>query len=289
MGEAKNSFRLYDAKGNETPYQLLSARRGRTMTRTNPDSLVDVIQRDVHTVAAEVSLPALGYTTLEVRPADGATRILGTLRTGPLSAENEHLAVSVNGNGSLRLTDKATGRTFDSLLTFMDDGEVGDGWFHVAPICDELISSTASPCDVGVVADGPLMVTFRLRTRMQAPVSFDWAAERRSRERRDLLITTDVTLKKGARCLYVTTTVDNCVKDHRLRLMLPTGLHTDSWWVDLPFDLVERRIALDPANVNDKELPVPEKNMLAVAALCDEQAALAFVAAGRVARSGGSR
>ncbi len=280
IGEPKNSFRLFDAKGGETPYQLLSVQRGRTMTYSNPDSLVNIIKRDVHTVAAEVSLPALGYTTLEVRSAVGPTRIAGTLRTGALSAENEHLAVSINSNGSLRLADKVTGHVFDQLLTFADDGETGDGWFHVAPICDELVASTASPCDVGVAADGPLMVTFRLRTRMQVPLSFDWAAAHRSLERCDLVITTDVTLKKGARCLYVKTTVDNCVKDHRLRLLLPTGLRTDSWWVDLPFDLVERRIALDPASVNDKELSVPEKNMLAVAALSDEQAGLAFVSAG---------
>lgn len=280
IGEEKNSFRLYDADGSEAPYQLLAVQRQRTLTREEPDSTVDIIQRDVHTVAAEVTLPPLGYTTLEVRPAAGPVRLWGTLRTGPLSAENEHLAVSVIGSGALRLADKASGRVFNNLLTFVDDGEVGDGWFHIAPLNDELVSSVAALCDAGVIADGPLMVTFRLRTRMHVPEAFDWAASRRSAQRRELIVTSDVTLAKGAQALTVKTTVDNCIRDHRLCLLLPTGLATDTWWVDLPFDMLERRIALDASCVNDKELPVPEKNMLAIAALAEEKAGLAFVSAG---------
>jgi alpha-mannosidase/mannosylglycerate hydrolase len=279
-GEAKNSFRLYDAAGQEQPYQLLAVKRNRTMTKESPDSIVNIIKRDIHTVAAEAALPPLGYTTLEVRPASGPTRIWGTLRTGPLSAENEHLAISINPNGALRLTDKATQRAYDQLLTFVDDGEVGDGWFHVAPIDDEVVTSAAAPCDTGVAADGPLMVTFRLRTRLQVPHAFDWAAARRSQQRDVLVITSDVTLKKGSRAIEVKTTVQNTIKDHRLRVLLPTGLKTDTWWVDLAFDLVERRIALDPASVDNKELSVPEKNMLAVAALAEANAGLGFVAGG---------
>jgi alpha-mannosidase len=61
---------------------------------------------------------------------------------------------------------------------------------------------------------------------------------------------------------------------------LPTNLRADTWWVDLPFDLIERRIALDPLCVNDKELAVPEKNMLAIAAVAEKRCGLAFVSAG---------
>ena len=285
IGEPKNSFRLYDPDGKEVPYQLLSVDRGRTLTHVRPDSLAAIVKRDVHRVAAEVDLPPLGYTTLEVRPAIGPVRIWGTLRhaqsaPGSLSMENEHLAVSVNPNGTLRLLDKVTGRTFDNLLIYADDGEVGDGWFHIAPVADELVTSLASPCEAGVLVDGPLMVTLRLRTRLQVPVAFDWQTHRRSAQRTDLVITSDVTLKKGERALFVQVTVDNNVKDHRLRVLFPTGVRADTWWVDQAFDLIEREIELDPACVDDKELPVPEKNMWAVAALVDKKAGLAFVSGG---------
>lgn len=280
IGEEKNSFRLADAAGHDVPYQLLAVRRNRTLLCDDPDSLVRITKRDIHTVAAEVDLPALGYTTLHVLPAEGPVRLWGTLRTGPLSADNGLLAVSVNSNGTLRLLDKASGRVYDQLLTFADNGDIGDGWFHIAPTRDEVVTSAASACEAGVAVDGPLMVTFRLRTRLHVPESYDWQADQRSEERRPLTITSDVTLKKGERALYVKTTVDNCITDHRLRVLFPTGLRTDSWWVDLAFDLVERRIALDAASVNDKELIVPEKNMLAVAALCEPAAGLAFVSGG---------
>ena len=151
----------------------------------------------VYPNAVEIDLPALGYTTLEARPVTGPVRIWGTLRTGPLSAENEHLALSVNSNGTIDLSDKETGRTYRGLLAYAEDGEVGDGWFHIAPIADELITSAASACEVGVVADGPLAVTFRLRTRLRVPAAFDWGSHRRSSERAEMVITTDVTLKKG--------------------------------------------------------------------------------------------
>ena len=43
---------------------------------------------------------------------------------------------------------------------------------------------------------------------------------------------------------------------------------------------MEREIALDPACVDDKELIVPEKNMLAMAAIAEAGAGLAFVSGG---------
>ena len=44
--------------------------------------------------------------------------------------ENEHLAVTVNANGTLTVRDKKTGRLFEGLGYFRDSSEIGNPWEH---------------------------------------------------------------------------------------------------------------------------------------------------------------
>ncbi|NIP95667.1 MAG: hypothetical protein GWO24_20370, partial [Akkermansiaceae bacterium] len=50
---------------------------------------------------------------------------------------------------------------------------------------------------------------------------------RRSDETRVLVITSRVTLRRGARRVDMRTTVDNNVRNHRLRVAFPTGIRAE--------------------------------------------------------------
>jgi alpha-mannosidase len=52
-----------------------------------------------------------------------------------------------------------------------------------------------------------------------------------------------VSLARGARRLEFKTRVFNTIKDHRLRVVFPTGIRTDTHQADAPFDIVTRPIA----------------------------------------------
>jgi alpha-mannosidase/mannosylglycerate hydrolase len=280
--QAVNAFRLYTADGTEVPYQLLDivpsfgerthfAKMGIGEGGANGAR---------YTVAAELDLPGLGFTSLRVAPATMVVRRLGSLRTGPCTAENEFLRVEAMADGTVRLTDLANGNEFSDLLLFEDCAEIGDGWFHGPSVNDEVALSRGG-AQVSVIHDGPDQVTFRIEVHLTVPRRYDWAGERRAAERDELCIVSLVSLRRGARVLDVKTTVHNTIEDHRLRLLLPTDATAATTYIaHHPYDLTERSIAVDPETLDWSEMEIAEKPFLDLQAVGDGARGLAFISAG---------
>jgi len=286
--QAIKAFTLHAANGREVPYQRLAI-DPRTIERTRFALPATCGQGEFsrYTIAAEVELPGLGFTSLLVKPSAAPVRTVGSLRTGPTSAANDHLGVAIAPNGTLTLTHKATGETYTDLLTFEDRSEIGDGWFHTHTETDEIALSTACPAQVSVVADGPEVVTFRVAVTMSVPARFDRLAERRSDERVELLITSLITLRRGAHTVEVETIVENTAVDHRLRLLLPTDARrAKTYLAHHPFDLVERPIALDRETARWQEMEQAEKPFLGLQAVGAGKRGLAFLSAGGLHEGG---
>ena len=264
--EQKNGFVISDAAGRAVPYQLISLRRGVAK------------KGDPHTIALTVDLPALGFMTLSVRP-DVYTRVMGTLRTGPASAANEHVAFAIDPNGLLSLTHKATGQTFAGLLSLEDTGEIGDGWFHAEPVNNRTVVA-GGPATVSCLEDGPIQVSFRIDRTLQLPARMNPATASRASDLVALRVSHTLTLRAGEPYLDVTTHVENNARNHRLRLLLPTGRKTDEYFVDEPFALLSRPVGLDCSTADWKEPDVAERSMWSIAGLADGHGGLAFVSGG---------
>ena len=282
------AFVLEDADGNEVPYQRLAfvpCMDERThhakfcFTSHGPFSR--------YTVAAQVALPACGFASLRVRPVQHAVRRVGTLRTGPVSAANEFIAIEIAGNGTLAITDKATGETYSGLMLFEDRSEVGDGWFHGHSVNDEQFLSSACVAQVSCTQDGPEAAAFRVSVDMSLPRRYDYRAEKPADDRVTLRISSVVTLRRGAKVVDVETTIDNNVEDHRLRLLLPSGCSAaETYFAHHPFDFTERKIALDPKTVNWEEMEVEEKPFLGMQCVGAGKRGLAFISAGALHEGG---
>ena len=92
---------------------------------------------------AKVELPALpgmGMEALAVRRGEGAAPEGADILRGT-ALENGHLRAEINANGTVRLTDKATGRVLDNLCWFEDTAEFGDPWSRVTPEGDAPFTS----------------------------------------------------------------------------------------------------------------------------------------------------
>ena len=89
-------------------------------------------------------VPALGYRTLLVRPEAEFHWPAGSLAIAVNSMENVHLKVVINPNGTLTISDKASGHTFDQIHYFADNGEAGHAWRHVPPCHDRVITTLNS-------------------------------------------------------------------------------------------------------------------------------------------------
>lgn len=282
------SFILEDADGKSVPYQRLAF-----LPRTNERSrfarfcFISDGEFTRYTVAARVALPACGFTSLRVSPSPMPVRTVGTLRTGPASVENEHLAVAIASNGTVTLTDKATSQAYTDLLTFEDRSETGDGWFHGHSLNDEQRLSTACAAQVTVVHDGPELVSFRVAVTMNVPARYDNAAERPGIEFVPLVISSLVSLRRGARTVEVETRIDNTAEDHRVRVLLPTDcVKAKTYLAHHPYDFVERAIALDARTVSWQEMEVAEKPFLGMQSVGAGRRGLAFLSAGGLHEGG---
>ena len=283
--EAKPAFRVFGADGNEIPYQRLSQATNRTKVRPHDTKFPEGYRTNDVSVALPLSIPAMGYVALTVR----AVRENGSvfrhpdrpgLATSERSMANEHLAVDINANGTLNLTDRRTGRSYQGILAFEDCADIGDGWYHGVAVNDQSFVSTACRSDVALLHDGPMQTSFRIRAMMRVPRELDFRNMRRSEEFVELVLDSRVTLRAGQDHLEVETTVDNQADDHRLRVLFPAGVGTDTYLADSQFDVIRRPIALRGDNHEYRELEVETKPQQSWTAVHDDHHGLAVVAAG---------
>ncbi len=285
--EPKPAFRLRTPGGEEVPYQLVGITPGRRVKRIEPYRFP--VDRRVHRVevVADLDLPATGFTTLRIERGEEGKPTRHPVKPGlvrdPRTLESETLRVEVTHGGTLKLTDRRTGRIYEDLLTFEDTADIGDGWYHGQTVNEQAITSSASACDVTIVADGPMMAAMRLRTKMNVPSGFDAERRQRSEERVPLVIDTTVRLLADRDELDVETTVNNSAKDHRLRVLFPSGCsEAQTCFSDSAFDVVERGIVLRDDNHTYRELEIETRPQQSWTAVHDAEGGLAVVADGLI-------
>ena len=282
--EIKPAFRIYDPRGKEIPYQRLSQYNNSTRTRTYDARFPTTYKVNVVNVSLPLELPALGYSTFTIRAGEAGMPTRHAL--GKPIASNDHsmvgeiLALKVDPYGTIDLIDLRNGQVYNNLLAFEDCADVGDGWNFGPVTGDRVYLSSASKTDVALVHNGPYKATFLLRNTMEVPEEFDFSANQRSTRYTNLIIDSLVSLRAGTDWVEVETTVYNNVKDHRLRVLFPTGASASTYLADSQFDVVERAIALRPDNYLYREQEVETKPQQSWTAVFDPQRGLAVVSAG---------
>jgi mannosylglycerate hydrolase len=196
-------------------------------------------------------VPGLGYRTFTVAwdekatypyPHEGFEHVpqpAAPLATSPREAENEHLAVTLHGDGTFDLRHKATGRTYRNMNWFLDSGEAGNLQSHIPPAHNAELSSLGGRAEVSIEINSHLAAVFHVRLAMSVPCRMDPATGRRAAERVDLPIAYRLTLRRGSPLLEVECTVDNRARDHFLRVVFPTGIQAETVHAGGVFDALE--------------------------------------------------
>ena len=241
-GEPINRFRLFAPDGSPIPYQLSRIEHGVLHKRIRDNGRFSNFHGDVYHVAAELSLPACGCTGLRIEPTEAANRNAGTLLSGPLTADNGHIALSIHPDGTASLTHKSSGKTYGPLFLYEDAGDCGDGWTRGPLVNDIVFKTPGNVVSVAVDEDGPLRAVFRIERELHLPRMLDKATRWRASDRVPLRITDRVCIDKDAPFIRVRTRVENTVEDHRLRVLFPTPIATDRSFAETPFAMVDRPI-----------------------------------------------
>lgn len=282
--EGLPAFRIYGPDGQEIPYQRTGQALNRTRFRTQDWVFPSGYQVNQVRVSLPLTIPAVGYTTLTLRPEEHGKPVRHPaqkgLATSERSMENETLAVIFEPNGTLSLVDKRTGQNYTRLLTFEDRADIGDGWNFGPAANDQAFYTTACRSSLALVTDGPYRATFRVRTVLDVPAAFDFGAMTRSDALHGLVIDSLVTLRAGADYVEVEATVHNDVLDHRLRVLFPSGTQAETCLMDTPFDVVERPVALREDNYLYREMEVEHRPQQSFTAVFEAGRGLAVISTG---------
>ncbi len=252
--QSYNLFKILDSAGNEREYQLLSIKRGVEVYNRQAATPVDRYR-----VALDAKLLPCGFTAFRVEPASTRNAI-PPKSPEKAHAENEFLKLAIEPDGSLTLTDKATGRVFTGLHTFIDDGDSGNGWFHESAAFDEPKVLSTDAARIEVIHSGGLLTTFRVTKRLEVPSGLDKYRKNRAEEYQPLDIVSEIALRRGERLLRIHTSVDNRASEHRLRVVFPTGIEGGEYFASQGFGFVERKRGSSEEGYAGREPEFCEKN-----------------------------
>jgi mannosylglycerate hydrolase len=235
---------------------------------------INQARETIEFVAAD--LPAYGLKTFWVLPGDALAASpapptpptpASALAVSANSVENEFYRVEASKqDGTLTVTDKQTGVVLSGLNRFVDGGDIGDLYNYCPPAQDLLVSDPAQPPAIEVM-HSPTRVTMRISGQWSLPDAA--AADRASRSNERILcpITSEISLSPGVRRIDIHTSIENMVKDHRIRVTFPVLYKVESVAAEGTFEVRTRPTAAPrPQNVADwSEEPVncfPQKRFV---------------------------
>ena len=175
-------------------------------------------------VELQVESHGIGYRTFTVKKQ--APTVKTAVSYTDTSMENEFLAVKLNGNGTVDVTDKRSGRTYAGQNLFEDTRDVGDLYNYWQAKDDVAVTTANAQAEISLHEVTPWSVTFKATVPMAI----------------DADITTFVTLSDKIARVDFKTVVVNRMENHRLRALFTSDVDTKYSFADGQFDVLRRDI-----------------------------------------------
>ncbi len=249
-------YELVDSEGNVYPCEITNRRK--QFDYTLPDDRFRqpyIAERGTVSFEAE-NLPAVGYKVYGIKKTNKKKKIKAVADN---ILENKYLKAVINEDGTIDLLDKATGKQYAGLLRFEDTGDIGSEYTYI-PAKGNSILSGEKPARIECVRCEEFVTEYKVTVEMEVPECCDEAAmaernnfvdihERcggRSEETVTLPITSYITLGANSKRLDIKTIIENNARDHRVRVLFPTGLDAKTHKAETIFEAAERPNAHKP-------------------------------------------
>ena len=217
---------LWDEKGEKIPYQVLEK------------------DEDTYDIAFWADqIPPFGYKTFGLDFGGGQNKF----REDPIAdekenaLENEMVKVTIQENGVFTILDKRNGALFKDLNLIENTADHGDTYNYDPLRGDRPMTTREAKGRISIKANGPFLATYQVKTELNLPEDLSSDRKKRSGRIIRLPLFFHITLLKGSPLVLVSATVDNRVKDHRLRALFQ-GVKSDVVYVQTQSDVVKRRI-----------------------------------------------
>lgn len=253
--------RVLDPEGNEVPSAILGKRHYCPMTQL-PHDIPGGSNQGVHLIFVAGDVPSVGYKAYRIEALEKPNRHPATMLLGPDTAENEFLSITIGSDGTFYMLDKETDAVFPNCLIFEDGGDFGDGWNYRKPLQDRVVTSLGAKSKVSVVENNAVRVVFEIDSELDLPKSR--AGDGRTQETVACKVISRLTISSAVKRVDIKTSFHNVAKDHRLRVLFPTGLPATVSHAESAFDVVERSIAVPPCSDWKEPMPTthPQKSFV---------------------------
>jgi alpha-mannosidase len=244
LGAAAPPLSLTDPEGDAVPLQVLGYQDGiaHYLSRYEPPLAAQVRR---FRIAFPASVPGCGFAAMDLRfaptpPPATAGQARAGEGDGRAWLENEHWRVEVNLDGTLDLRDRGTGRVFRRACALLDEGDVGDEYNYDPPRRDAAITN-AGGAVARVESEGPLVAAVRVELKLRVPAAATDDRQGRSESRTTLPVAIRVALTSGSPRIDFDLALTNTARDHRLRVLFPTGAaRVETARADSAFGVVTR-------------------------------------------------
>jgi mannosylglycerate hydrolase len=235
------AFALYDELGQVVPIQVVARTEGYDITYTNYNYPKQTYAERFSILVDAHRIPPLGFRGWSVRKVSRFPRFESHVKAGRTWMENTMVRVEVHPRGDVTITDKTTGAVMRGLHVLEDGGDVGDEYNYSYPARDHVIRSNKGHARISQIERGPLRAKLRIALTMSIPAAA--AKHRKTRGARTvhLPVVTTISLSAFSRTVQFETTIDNHARDHRLRMLFPSGIHTDAVDADGQFAVLHRQ------------------------------------------------
>lgn len=203
-------------------------------------------------------VPACGYQSYawvpDVEIADKGYLKTTSLTVSDRMMENAYIRVEIANDGTVCITDRTTGHSFEGLCAYENTGDIGNEYVYRQPPGEVPLSTKGLQAEVRLIEQSPYRAIIEVMHHWEAPVqagaefeeekrNLVWFTDRKAQrvtETVPMTIRTQYVLEEEARGLKVRTSFNNQAKDHRLRVIIPTGVECDEHTVDSIFEIARR-------------------------------------------------
>ena len=217
--------------------------------------------------------------------------------------ENGLIKVILREDGRFDLIDLENGRTWTGLGVLEDDEDAGDSYDHSpgghpvpvgagkAPglefrpghvdrrVLHEEAVDSQGMVKTSIERDNPWAATLNIHAEWRLPKRFNDTIQERSAEHDWMVIDHYITMRSGSRLLEIETSVDNSCSDHRLRIILPSNIDSDTVHAGGAFDVIERPWEF-PHDQSWNQPEVPTQHFSQFVAVEDDERGLAMLCPG---------
>ena len=193
-------------------------------------------------------IPAMGFKVVsgDETPADSVT-------ADASGAENSLIKISMNPNGSFDLTFKETGKVYKNQGLLEDMGDSGDEYNYSFPDEDIRYTTENTKADIQLIRSSAWEACYRVSFTMDLPVSDVDKHTKRSSEILPMPVVSYISVEAGSATVKCRTSLKNTVRDHRIRVLFPSGIDAETCYAASPFDITERPVHI--ADYDESEIP----------------------------------